>query len=261
MKPRFVETADGAQIAYDVTGSGPALMLLHGAGKERRDWHKLGYVERLQQDFSVIAVDLRGSGESSFLANIEDYTIEKIVADLHAVADACHVAQFAVWGYSLGGNVARYLGAWSDRVTAVAMIGVPFGPAVDAAFNQFIHEFVAKWGPLATAYQAGELNADKRQSMIKGRMPVWVACFQAMRSWPDISPREMKCPTLLLTGSKNKSAMQWIDSNRDLLEHAGVRTEVIAGLNHPQEFSQVESVFPQVYSFFMNTQRIPMGSS
>jgi pimeloyl-ACP methyl ester carboxylesterase len=256
MKPQFAESIDGAHIAYDVTGSGPALMLLHGAGKGRRDWHKLGYVERLQQDFSVIAVDLRGSGESSFLANIEDYTIEKIIADLHAVADACQVSRFAVWGYSLGGNIARYLGAWSNRVTSVAMIGVPFGPAVDEAFDQFINEFVAKWGPQADAYRAGGLNAEKRQSVIKGRIPVWVACFQAMRKWPGISPGEMQCPTLLLAGSKNKSAIQWIDANRDVLEHARVRVEIVDGLNHPQEFSQVVRVFPQVYSFLRSSHGI-----
>jgi pimeloyl-ACP methyl ester carboxylesterase len=45
---RFSTSVDGTRIAYDVTGSGPALMLLHGAGKTRRDWHTLGYVERLK---------------------------------------------------------------------------------------------------------------------------------------------------------------------------------------------------------------------
>jgi hypothetical protein len=48
MATRFGTSADGTCIAYDVTGSGPALMLLHGAGKTRRDWHKVGYVERLK---------------------------------------------------------------------------------------------------------------------------------------------------------------------------------------------------------------------
>ncbi len=255
-KSLFVQSADGARIAYDVAGSGPALILLHGAGKERGDWHKLGYVERLQQYFSVIAVDLRGSGESSFLVNIEDYAIEKIVADLHIVADACHAPQFSVWGYSLGGNIARYLGAWSKRVTAVAMIGVPFGPAVDEAFAQFINEFLAKWGSQAEAYRTGALSAEKHQSAIKGRIPALAACFQAMRKWPDVSPGDMQCPTLLLAGSKNKSAAQWIKANPDSLNAAKIKVEIVTGLNHPQEFSQIERVFSPVYSFLKNTHGI-----
>ncbi len=64
-KSQHVNTHDGTRIAYDVTGDGPALMLLHGAGKTRQDWHKLGYVERLKGDFKdefvkqyVLGVDL-----------------------------------------------------------------------------------------------------------------------------------------------------------------------------------------------------------
>lgn len=252
MKTQFVESKDGTRIAYDVTGNGPALMLLHGAGKERRDWHKLGYVKRLQQDFTVITVDLRGSGESDFLVDIEDYVIEKIVADLYAVADACQVSHFAVWGYSLGGNIARYLGAWSDRIVAVAIIGISFGPAVDATFDQFIDEFIEKWGAMAGAYQAGDLSAGKRKTAVKGRIPVWVACFQAMRGWPSVSPVEMQCPTLLLAGSKNKSAIQWMDANRGGLDDTAVRVTVVDGLTHPQEFSQVEKIFSPVYEFLRN---------
>lgn len=39
---RYATSADGARIAFDVTGSGPALMLLHGGGQNRRAWHEAG---------------------------------------------------------------------------------------------------------------------------------------------------------------------------------------------------------------------------
>jgi pimeloyl-ACP methyl ester carboxylesterase len=61
-------------------------------------------VERLKEEFTVITVDIRGTGESDFLTDIGDYTIEKICADLNAVADACEIQGFAVWGFSFGGN-------------------------------------------------------------------------------------------------------------------------------------------------------------
>lgn len=209
----------------------------------------MGYVERLKQDFTVISVDLRGTGDSDVLTAIEDYRIEKICQDVYAVADACQAQQFAVWGYSLGGNIARYLGAWSPRVTAIAVIGVPFGPAVDQAFDQFIDEFISKWGAQAEAYRTGKLSDEKRKSAIKGRIPVWVACFQAMRAWPSIDPGDLHCPALLLVGAKNKNTLQWVDTNRQALERAGVAIKIVAGLNHAQEFSQVEQVYPLVSSF------------
>jgi len=51
-------------------------MLLHGAGKTRRDWHRLGYVERTKEDFTVITVDIRGNGEALDGANIRVEIIE-----------------------------------------------------------------------------------------------------------------------------------------------------------------------------------------
>ena len=87
MKTQFITSPDGVRLAYDVTGQGPGLMLLHGAGKDRQDWYKAGYVERLESDFTVITVDVRGSGDSEFLTQISDFTIDKICDDLFAVAD------------------------------------------------------------------------------------------------------------------------------------------------------------------------------
>jgi len=251
-KPLFVQSSDGARIAYDVTGSGPTLILLHGAGKERGDWHKLGYVERLQQYFSVIAIDLRGSGESSLMADIEDYAIERVVADLHTVADACHVSQFAVWGYSFGGTIARYLGAWSDRPTAIAIIGVPLGPAVDPEFDRYIDEFTAKYAHLAKDSEAAN-NEGKRGSAVKGGIPVWIACFQAMRLWPSIEPNQLRCPTLLVAGAKNTRAIHWIDQNREALDRAGVKVELFPGLDHPKEFTKIDQVYPAVSAFLLDS--------
>ena len=106
MVTKFVTSTDGTRIAYDVTGQGPALMLLHGAGKTRRDWHKVGYVDRLKDDFTVITVDIRGPGDSDVRVDIGEYAVEKICDDLVGVAEACKAKEFLIWGYSFGGNIA-----------------------------------------------------------------------------------------------------------------------------------------------------------
>lgn len=250
MVTSFVTSADGTRIAYDVTGHGPVLMLLHGAGKTRRDWYKAGYVDRLRDDFTVVTVDLRGSGESDFLTEMVDYAVERLCDDLNAVADACAIQRFLIWGYSFGGNIARYLGAWSDRVAATAVIGIPFGPAVDHDFDRFITEFVAKWQPLADAYKAGSVTERQKASAVKGRIPAWVACFQAMRSWPSIMPADMRCPTLLVVGTRNQTALTWVKAHQTALDQTNVQVAIIDGLDHPHEFSDIERVFPIVSAFF-----------
>jgi pimeloyl-ACP methyl ester carboxylesterase len=249
MATLYSTSPDGILIAYEVTGHGPALMLLHGAGKTRRDWRKAGYIERLKDDFTVITVDIRGSGDSDSPIEIEDYGIEKIYADLLAVADACNVSHFAIWGYSFGGNIGRYLGAWSDRITSVALIGVPFGLAVDDDFDRFIDEFIEKWEPLVQAQQSDPLNEKAHRSVIKGRIPMWLSCFQAMRKWPNINPGDMRCPAMLLVGTRNKNTMEWVLANRSELDRTNVCVAIVEGLNHMQEFTQIDRVFPVVASF------------
>jgi pimeloyl-ACP methyl ester carboxylesterase len=244
----FSTSVDGTRIAYDVIGTGPALLLLHGAGKTRRDWHKLGYVGRLKDDFTVITVDVRGAGGSDKLYDVADYGIEKICEDLYAVADDCGASEFAVWGFSFGGNIARYLGAWSERVTAIAVIGVPFGPAVHADFDCFIDQFLQKWEDVIRAAREGV--APQSKGTIKGQIPALAACFQAMRAWPGVEPGEIACPALLLTGTKNTSTLGWVEANRGVLDAAGVQTEVVEGLTHDQEFTKIDRVFPVVSAFF-----------
>lgn len=249
MKTLFITSTDGTRIAYDVTGDGSPLMLLHGAGKTRQDWHKVGYAERLRKDFTVITVDIRGTGESDKRFEVSDYAIKKICADLNAVADACKAQQFGIWGFSFGGNIARYLAAWSDRVTAIAVIGIPFGRAVDEKFDRYIAELAKKWEPSVRAYNAGKLSGKESKELIKRQLPIWLPCFQAMRDWPSIEPSDIHCPTMLVVGTKNTDTMDWVEAHRGALDNAGTRVELVEGLNHNQEFTQINRVFSIVSSF------------
>ena len=60
----YVQSPDGTQIAFDVTGHGPTIILLHGGGGSRQDWHEIGYVNDTKDSFRIIAMDIRGHGES-----------------------------------------------------------------------------------------------------------------------------------------------------------------------------------------------------
>jgi pimeloyl-ACP methyl ester carboxylesterase len=135
MTTSFVVSKDGTRIAFDVSGKGPAVVLLHGGGQSRRVWHEAGYVRRLVNQFTVITMDLRGHGESDKPTSVDAYAVDRLTDDILAVADAAHVARFAVWGYSYGGNIARYLPARSDRVSKLVIVGIPFGAAAPPPFE------------------------------------------------------------------------------------------------------------------------------
>ncbi len=123
----FLTTSlDGTQIAYDHIGTGPALILLHGGGSSRQDWHDEGYVKHLQENFTVITLDLRGHGESDLPTGPADYAIDKMMQDILAVADVCGVERFTIWGFSFGGRIGRYLAAQSGRVDKIILMCTPW---------------------------------------------------------------------------------------------------------------------------------------
>lgn len=104
--PVIPSPVDRIDLRYDVTGSGPALVLLHGSVLSRAIWRGLGYLAPLAAEHTVIRIDLRGHGRSGAPHDPEAYTQDTFVADLLAVLDAEGVGRAALLGYSLGARVA-----------------------------------------------------------------------------------------------------------------------------------------------------------
>src|SRR5262245_45404454 len=97
----YVTSRDGTRIAYERSGSGPPLVLVHGTSVERFSFR---FVEPLLTDrFTPCAVDRRGRGESG--DSTVGYAIEQEFADVAAVVDS--LAQPAdLFGHSYGATVA-----------------------------------------------------------------------------------------------------------------------------------------------------------
>jgi pimeloyl-ACP methyl ester carboxylesterase len=251
MNSQYITSADGIRIAYSISGSGKSVFLLHGAGQTKSNWEKLGYIKRLEKHFKVISVDLRGSGESECRTTITDFEIKRIYSDIIQIADECKVDTFTIIGYSLGGNIARYFGAWSKRTTALVLLGVPLGPAVDEEFDQYINTFTDKYKKLIDENGKQTITKGQKNGNIKGSITALIYLFQAMRQWPAIEANELRCPTLMIAGTKNTRAINWIEKNRNSLDEAKITVDIILGLNHPQEFTQIDKIYPHINSFLL----------
>ena len=254
MLTSFVTAPDGARIAYDSTGAGSSLLLLHGGGRTRQDWHDAGYVSRLQSTHTVITLDLRGHGESDHPSETSAYTTHKMCLDVLAVADACQVEHFALWGFSYGGNLARYLAAQSERVTKLIVIGVPFGLGADGEFRQSIEQFRAHWEPILHGQRNGTVDTStltqEDQAMLEStNMAVTLAWLSALLDWPAIEPTDLHCSTLWLVGSENTATMQSVQHYQPTLARSLVQVQVMDDLNHGQEFAEIDRVLPIMQAF------------
>jgi pimeloyl-ACP methyl ester carboxylesterase len=107
------------------------LLLLHGGGGRRQEWHEAGYVARLRTELTVVTLDLRGHGQSGQPSDPDAYAIDKMQQDIIAVADACGAGRFALWGMSYGGKVGRYLAVHSRRVSKAILMGTPVDRVLD----------------------------------------------------------------------------------------------------------------------------------
>ena len=99
-------------------GAGPPLLLLHGYPETHMMWGKIA--DDLAQDFTVVAPDLRGYGESSKPVTTEDhepYSKRAMARDVTALMAGLGFDSFNVAGHDRGGRVAYRLAL--DRPEAV----------------------------------------------------------------------------------------------------------------------------------------------
>lgn len=95
--------------------SAPPLILLHGLSGRRQTWDPV--VEHLLPRYvdsgqlQLLAVDMRGHGESSRAPSVQGYDAVSYAADLAAVIEFLGAGPAAVVGHSLGGVVAAQLAA------------------------------------------------------------------------------------------------------------------------------------------------------
>jgi pimeloyl-ACP methyl ester carboxylesterase len=92
----------GQLAVADLGGSGPDLLLLHGANRTLCDWTP---IVALLGDVHCVAYDLRGHGRSDPPAD-GDYSFDAHLADLDAVVHAVGLERPIIIGHSLGGDIA-----------------------------------------------------------------------------------------------------------------------------------------------------------
>jgi 3-oxoadipate enol-lactonase len=160
----------GARLVYEMTGEGPAVVLIHGFGLDMRMWDP--QVGPLAARFRVVRYDCRGFGASGPLDPAISYTH---AGDLVALLDHLDIGDAVLVGLSFGGRVALQT-ALADpaRVRGLALLdavldGVPWDPESARALDD-----------VARRVQAGGVLAGRE---------AWLAhpLFAAARERPDLA--------------------------------------------------------------------------
>jgi 3-mercaptopyruvate sulfurtransferase SseA/pimeloyl-ACP methyl ester carboxylesterase len=186
----------GARLAYEVTGEGPAVVLVHGFGLDLRMWDQ--QVGHLAQRFRVVRYDCRGFGASGPFDPAIGYTH---AADLLALLDHLGIGRAVLAGLSFGGRVVMQAAlAAPERVAGLILLdavldGVPWDPGSAASLDETARQAQAR-GLLAgrEAWLAHPLfAAARRQPELASSLAVMVAGYPGQH-WTGHDPHQQAGP-------------------------------------------------------------------
>jgi pimeloyl-ACP methyl ester carboxylesterase len=245
------------RIACEVSGEGPPLVLVHGAGSAR--WSFALVVPHLERRFTVIAIDRRGRGDST---DGDEYALEGEYRDVAAVVrDAGGDA--LLFGHSYGGLVAAGAALELD-LPRLAL----YEPAMGGGLSS--PEQIERWERLI---EEGDRDTPIREFLrdiagndedaidLLASTPLWERRRQVL---PTV-PRELRAelahpfdgslfadlaaPTLLLVGSESPDwAVRSVDAHLEAIPKA--EKHVLEGHGHGANLTAPELLAAELERFF-----------
>lgn len=209
-----VTSVDGTPIAYERTGSGPPLVLVHGASVDHTTW--TDSLPFLGEHFAVHAMDRRGRGESGDGAG---YALRREAEDVVAVADSIGEPVHLL-GHSFGGHCSLEAALLADDLRRLVLYepGLPVeATAEEERALESIRDAVDagdREGGLVTFYREFGHLSESELDHVRS-LPTWprrvAAVHTVLREMEvayayDFDPdrfREVTTPTLLLVGEES----------------------------------------------------------
>lgn len=117
---------DGLGLNVEVAGSGPPVVLLHGFTGSAAGWAPL--VDALASEYTTLAVDIVGHGQSDAPDDVDRYRMRRCVDDLVAAVRALGHDRATWLGYSMGGRTALQVAVHRpEAVAALVLEGATAG--------------------------------------------------------------------------------------------------------------------------------------
>jgi len=126
-EPSMIDT-NGIRMAVYEQGDGPAVVMLHGFPELAFSWrHQLPALA--MAGFRAIAPDQRGYGQSYVPAEVSDYRIEELIADVHGLLDALELESATFAGHDWGALILWQMAMRNpERIDGMIVLNIPHYP-------------------------------------------------------------------------------------------------------------------------------------
>jgi pimeloyl-ACP methyl ester carboxylesterase len=202
-------SSSGVDIAFAEFGEGPPVLLVHGFGSNHAvNWQSTGWIHTLTAaGRRVIAMDVRGHGESAKLYDADAYRPSLMAEDAANLLAHLGIAEAHVMGYSMGGRIAALLAVEHAAVVHSLVIGGMGHALVEGVGGE--EEIVAALEAPTLEDAVGETGRGYRKFAEQTRSDrhALAACIIGQRK--TILPErlaQIRAPTLVAVGEKDKVA-------------------------------------------------------
>ena len=256
---------NGIMLAFDRTGTGTPLLLLHGGSGRRQTFEPLRRF--LADDLEAYAVDLSGHGGSTHTPG--RYRLEDAAADLSDFIRARVGRPAVVYGHSFGGHVALVLAARYPRAVRAVVIGdAPLSVASTCAAIERNRVTVTAFRELAAAgLERAELAM--RLRVLFGNDSPWAEeaaslashdpafldavlehCAEMHASLDENLLAKIECSVLLLQGDPQAGALLSSEEVQ-LARRVGrdIRSERLSGVGHGLHLDDPKGVADVINAF------------
>lgn len=237
-------TIRGARLHYLEAGEGKPIICFHSTPASARFYQP--QLDRFASDYRVIAVDLRGHGDSEKPRG--SYRMSEFLEDYVALFDALHLKDFVLVGCSVGGIAAQlYALEHAANLRGLVLIGSPCsrrGRDV-AGFNQAVRE--KGWPAVARGLVDKQLNPSTAPAVKEWatqeylKTPLYVRAAEEAALLAEIHHTErlpeISTPTLLVAGeAEEREIFEQMELMSQRIPNA--ERHVIAGAAHVPNFEQ-----------------------
>ena len=237
-EPTGFVNSDGFKIYYETVGQGHPIILVHGWGSSlKHNWVRTGWVEALKATRRVVALDVRGHGESDKPHDQAVYGYASMSRDVLRVLDHLGIAKADFMGYSMGSFMGvSLLGHARERFTSMILGGI--GNETDqslAVLPKIVaglraDERSAITDPVALAYRA-YARSDQRndlEALALSAQQMWPEGFPLKLGGPGLA--DVDIPILIVNGANDHP---YIDTVHKLVDAIpAVRLAVIPDRDH-----------------------------
>ena len=254
---------------YEVNGTGPLLVLLHGFTGSAENW--ASHASVFAEYFQVITVDLPGHGLTDAPDDLVRYAMEPVAADVMSLLESITDEAANLVGYSMGGRLALYLALhYASRFQALILESASPGlkteaerierierdeALADRLERDGIESFVNYWGNIPLFSTQRSLPSDRRVQLriqrLKNRSHGLANSLRGMGTgvqpslWSQLA--ELEAPVLVIAGELDVKFVEIANEMNSLLPDS--KMVIVPDAGHTIHLEQVSAFQSAVMSF------------